>query len=142
MAITGATDLGNKKLLVTVNHNPTQISTNVPAGSLIVTTTGLRYRKVDDGNNTHVELETSFDHSNKMESHEYYNEYSYDVNGNLFKVETYLDKTKIVRLWTKTFTYASGKLTDLKVFRELIGDELNRKFTYDVNGNLISIETV
>jgi hypothetical protein len=54
MAITGATDLGNGKLAVTIDHNPATTATNAPIGSLIITTGGIIYRKTDNGSSTNV----------------------------------------------------------------------------------------
>jgi hypothetical protein len=55
MSILGATDLGNGKLLVTVDHDPTAIATDCPMGSMIVNvSTGYWYRKQDDGSTINV----------------------------------------------------------------------------------------
>jgi hypothetical protein len=54
MAITGATDLGNGKVAVTVDHDPTTTATNVPIGTLIIDAGGNYYRKLDNGSTTNV----------------------------------------------------------------------------------------
>lgn len=54
MAITGATDLGNGVLAVTVDHNPLLSPTDVPAGSVIIDAQGNHYVKKDDGSTTNV----------------------------------------------------------------------------------------
>lgn len=54
MAITGSTDLGNGILAVTVDHDPEVTATDVPAGSLIITSAGIWHRKIDDGSTTNV----------------------------------------------------------------------------------------
>lgn len=66
MSILGTTDLGNGKLLVTVDHDPTATATDCPTGSMIVNvTSGQWYRKRDDGSTTNVRdiyaLETKVD---------------------------------------------------------------------------------
>lgn len=66
MSILGTTDLGNGKLTVAVDHDPTVIATDCPTGSMIVNvTTGQWYRKRDDGSTTNVRdiyaLETKVD---------------------------------------------------------------------------------
>mgnify|MGYP001216046911 CR=1 FL=1 len=55
MAITGATDLGNGQMCVTVSHDPTSVATNVPAGTLIIDANGVMYRKRDAGSTTNVQ---------------------------------------------------------------------------------------
>lgn len=52
--ITGSTDLGNGVVAVTVSHDPTTVATNVPTGSLIITSGGVWYHKNDDGSTTNV----------------------------------------------------------------------------------------
>lgn len=62
MSITGSTDLGDGRLLVTVDHDPRTTVTDVLAGSLIVYVgaasgdlwTGGRFIKLDDGSTTNV----------------------------------------------------------------------------------------
>jgi len=54
MAITGSVDLGDGGVCVTVDHDPTSVSTDLPKGSLIVDANGNMYRKVDDGDTTNV----------------------------------------------------------------------------------------
>lgn len=56
MAITGTTDLGNGILAVTVNHDPTVVSTDCPAGSMIIDSSGTWYHKDMSGNNNAVSL--------------------------------------------------------------------------------------
>jgi len=53
MAITGTTDLGDGLLAITVDADPTTTPVDAVKGSLIVyTTTGVLYRKTDDGSTT------------------------------------------------------------------------------------------
>jgi hypothetical protein len=55
MSILGTTDLGNGKLLVTVDHDPTATATDCPSGSMIVNiTSGYWYRKLDNGSTINV----------------------------------------------------------------------------------------
>jgi len=55
MAITGATDLGDGLLAVTVDHDPLTTATDAPLGSLIInTTSGQWFRKLDSGSSTNV----------------------------------------------------------------------------------------
>jgi len=54
MAITGATDLGDGLLAVTVDHDPTVTATDAPLGSLIIDSGGVWYRKLDNGSSTNV----------------------------------------------------------------------------------------
>ncbi|KKN73340.1 hypothetical protein LCGC14_0401530 [marine sediment metagenome] len=54
--ITGSTGMGNGQLLVSVDHDPTAVATDVPKGSLIVEeSTGHTFCKNDDGSTTNVE---------------------------------------------------------------------------------------
>jgi hypothetical protein len=53
--ITGSTDLGNGKLCLTIDHDPTVYATDAPAGSLFIDADGIIWRKKDDGSTTNVE---------------------------------------------------------------------------------------
>ncbi len=60
MAITGAVDLGDGLLAVTVDHDPTSVATDAPKGSVIIEiSTGNWFRKDDDGATTNVTLFTT-----------------------------------------------------------------------------------
>jgi len=53
--ITGITQFGLEGRVATVDHDPAIVSTDVPAGSIILSTsTGLLYRKLTGGSNTDV----------------------------------------------------------------------------------------
>jgi hypothetical protein len=55
MAILGSTDLGDGRLYLTVDHDPTVVATDALAGSLIYSTsTSTLYEKLDDGSTTNV----------------------------------------------------------------------------------------
>lgn len=55
MAIKGTNDLGNGKLVVVVDHDPTVTSTDAPTGSIIVRDgTVQAFLKLDDGSTTNV----------------------------------------------------------------------------------------
>ncbi len=62
MSITGSTDLGDGRLILTVDHDPRTTVTDAPAGSIIVYVgspsgdfwTGCRCIKLDDGSTTNV----------------------------------------------------------------------------------------
>lgn len=54
MAVTGRTDLGLAKKAVTVDHDPTSVPTDAPAGSLIIDAAGVHYVKTDNGSTTNV----------------------------------------------------------------------------------------
>jgi hypothetical protein len=57
MAILGTTDLGDGRLFVTVDHDPTSTATDAPEGSIIFSTsTASHYGKDDDGETTNVTL--------------------------------------------------------------------------------------
>jgi len=57
MAITGATDMGRGKLIVTVDHDPKIIKTDCPKGSFIIEElTNIWYVKQDDGETTNVKV--------------------------------------------------------------------------------------
>lgn len=55
MTITGSVDLGEGIVAVTVDHDPTVTATDAAAGSLIITSSGQWYRKIDNGSTTNVE---------------------------------------------------------------------------------------
>lgn len=54
MAITGSTDMGNGLLVLTVDHDPTSVSTDAPKGSIIISSDGVHCIKQDDGATTNV----------------------------------------------------------------------------------------
>ena len=54
MSILGATDIGKGLLTVTVDHDPTVVSTDVPKGSCIIDANGVHYIKLDNGATTNV----------------------------------------------------------------------------------------
>lgn len=59
MAITGVTLLGLNARAITVDHDPEDVSTEGPQGSLIISTsTGQIYRKLSSGDNTDVLIMT------------------------------------------------------------------------------------
>ena len=55
MGITGSTDIGNGLLTLTVDHDPTSVATDAPAGSIIIDSNAKRWKKLDDGSTTNVE---------------------------------------------------------------------------------------
>lgn len=54
MGITGSVDIGQGLKIVTVDHDPAVVATNVPAGSIIIDTDGGWYRKMDSSPSTNV----------------------------------------------------------------------------------------
>jgi len=55
MAILGSTDLGNGKLTLDIDHDPTVTSTDAPAGSIFIDANNNQWRKLDDGDTLNVE---------------------------------------------------------------------------------------
>lgn len=71
-----------------------------------------------------------------------YKEFSYNVNKLLSALDIYVDDTKTVQLFAKTFTYNAQKnLTQTYLTRVSDGQALVRFFAYDSQKNLISITT-
>ena len=68
-----------------------------------------------------------------------YKEFGYSGNS-LVSLDIYVDETKAVKLFEKTFTYTGNKLTQTYLTRISDGESLVRFFSYTGN-NLISIET-
>ena len=57
MAILGSTDLGDGRLFLTVDHDPTSVAKDAPEGSIFFSTaTSEHYSKDDDGSTTNVSL--------------------------------------------------------------------------------------
>ena len=57
MAIIGSIDIGDGKVQVVVDHDPTAVSTNVLTGSIIIEqSTQKTYMKTDDGDTTNVKI--------------------------------------------------------------------------------------
>lgn len=54
MAITGATDIGDGLLALTIDHDPTAVATDAPLGSVFVDAVGDHWLKTDDGSTTNV----------------------------------------------------------------------------------------
>jgi hypothetical protein len=68
----------------------------------------------------------------------YYNELVYS-GGSLTKIETYVDITKATNLFTKTFTYTSGVLTQIALLNRTTSVTETKTLNYDASGNLINI---
>lgn len=54
MAITGSVDAGLGRKIVTVDHDPETVATDVPAGSIIINSVGRHFVKLDNGSTTNV----------------------------------------------------------------------------------------
>ncbi len=54
MSIIGFTDLADGRKCLSVDHDPTSVSTDAPKGSLIIDANGKIYRKIDDGDTTNL----------------------------------------------------------------------------------------
>ena len=69
---------------------------------------------------------------------DYYDELIY-VNGLLTTIETYEDNSKTVNLFTKSFTYTGGVLTQISLLNIATNVTETKNLSYDVSGNLINI---
>jgi alpha-N-acetylglucosamine transferase len=67
-----------------------------------------------------------------------YSEITYASDGNISKIETYVDATKAVLLKVKTFTFTTGSLTQIVVTDGVV-TKLTQTLAYDSSGNLESI---
>lgn len=56
MAITGSTDLGDGRSLLTIDHDPSSVATDALGGSIFSDASFQLWRKLDDGSTTNVEL--------------------------------------------------------------------------------------
>ena len=66
---------------------------------------------------------------------------SYDGDGNLLQMDVWDSSSKNTKLFTKTFTYNSGVLTQMTIVNELAGVTVNRTFTYS-GDDLVSVDDV
>jgi hypothetical protein len=69
---------------------------------------------------------------------DYFDELIY-VNGLLTTIETYEDNSKTVNLFTKSFTYTGGVLTQISLLNIATNVTETKNLSYDVSGNLITI---
>ena len=69
---------------------------------------------------------------------DYYDELIY-VAGLLTTIETYIDSSKLVNLFTKSFTYSGGVLSQITLLNISTNVTETKTLNYDVSGNLINI---
>tara|TARA_R110001606_G_scaffold352511_1_gene502910 strand:+ start:92 stop:883 length:792 start_codon:yes stop_codon:yes gene_type:complete len=69
---------------------------------------------------------------------DYYDELIY-LGGLLITVETYEDNSKAVNLFTKSFTYTGGVLTQIALLNIATNVTETKTLSYDISGNLINI---
>ena len=69
---------------------------------------------------------------------DYYDELIYAA-GLLTTIETYTNSSKTVNLFTKSFTYSGGVLTQITLLNIVENTTETKTLNYDVNGNLINI---
>ena len=69
---------------------------------------------------------------------DFYKELTYS-SGDLSKIETYEDATKVNKLFTKDLTYTAGSLTQIVLTNETTSTTETKTLSYDVSGNLINI---
>lgn len=69
---------------------------------------------------------------------DYYDELIY-ASGLLTKIETYVDNSKVTKLFTKTFIYSGGVLTSITLLNIATNVTVTKTLNYDENGNLINI---
>ena len=72
---------------------------------------------------------------------DYYDELTYS-GGLLRVIETYEDNSKTVNLFTKSFTYVSGTLTQITLLNIATNVTETKTLSYDISGNLINITKV
>ena len=68
----------------------------------------------------------------------YYDEIIYAA-GLLTTIETYVDSSKLVNLFTKSFTYSGGVLSQITLLNIATNVTETKILNYDVSGNLINI---
>ena len=68
----------------------------------------------------------------------YYDEIIYAA-GLLTTIETYVDNSKTVNLFTKSFTYSGGVLSQITLLNIATNVTETKNLNYDVSGNLINI---
>ena len=69
----------------------------------------------------------------------YYHEISYTVDGDVDTIDIWLNNTKTTKLFTKSFTYTGGDLTQILITDVVTGATLTKALVYDVDGNLEKI---
>lgn len=64
-----------------------------------------------------------------------YYEPTRDINGNIEEIGVWEDATKVVKLFTKAFTYVDGNVTQITITDEVNNNTLTKVFAYDLNGD-------
>ena len=72
---------------------------------------------------------------------DYYDELIYAA-GLLTKIETYVDNSKVTKLFTKTFIYSGGVLTSITLLNIATNVTETKTLNYDASGNLINITKI
>ena len=62
--------------------------------------------------------------------------------GLLTKIETYVDSSKVTKLFTKTFIYSGGVLTSITLLNIATNVTVTKTLNYDESGNLINITKI
>ena len=137
MAITGTTDLGAGLLLITVDHDPASIATDAPAGSLIVTTSGAFYRKIDSGSTTNVtkhalkdNLSATTDPTTSNDDTQDYEVNSHWVNTTADRTFVCLDASTGAAIWSNT-----GLAVDKSIFFAVNGNDFVGSYATVVVGS-------
>lgn len=73
---------------------------------------------------------------------ERYNEFVYDINGNLETINVWDSSLQLTKLFEKDFTYTNGDLTNIHITRFSDMYEYDKQFDYDISGNLVGINAV
>lgn len=68
-----------------------------------------------------------------------YKEFTYNVGGYITLQEVWNSSSKTTKYYNINYTYNSGDLVNIEVERVSDGFTYNKEFTYNVNGDLISI---
>lgn len=72
-----------------------------------------------------------------------FKEFTYNLNGDISNKSIYTNSTKSTKLYNVDYTYnVSGDLTNTETTRVSDSFVFNKEFSYDINGNLISINII
>lgn len=78
---------------------------------------------------------------NKQDKADNYKEFTFDSDGNLIKIEAYIDSTKTSKTLEKTFTYnPSSDLITIYSEYPLENKTETKHLSYDGSGNITNIE--
>ena len=120
-------------------------------GKLFIGVDGGRVKQVTEASKVYFQSSNSIQEKNVQKAIEEllsqldsiadvaYKEFTYDVNGNITDQLIYQDDSLSTLLFTIVYTYTGDDLTTIEITREIDSLTITKTLTYDVDGNLTSL---